>query len=100
MTESAAPVRGTPAKAFEPNQIMVGTSVTLLVPAREGRRAVVLINHGTTDVFLGGDGVTTTTGLLLAGARGAGIVVPTDVAVYGIVATGTQRISYAELYGR
>jgi hypothetical protein len=83
---------------FAPAQATVSTTATQIVAARSGRNAVTIINGGTVDVFIGGSGVTTTTGALLAGTKGASLTIPTGAAVYGIVATGTEPVSAFETY--
>lgn len=82
------------------NQVSVATTAggTVIVAARAGRRSVVIINHGSTAVFIGNTGLTTSTGLQLIGTAGATISIPTSAAVYGIVAAGTQTVSYMEVY--
>ena len=98
--ESSAPVRPTPARALVTAQVDVGSSPTLIIAARDDRRAVLVVNHGTADVFIGDSTVSALTGLLLPGTKGAALSVPTDVAIYGIVASGIQRVSAAEIFGR
>jgi hypothetical protein len=82
------------------NQISVDTTAggKLIVAARVGRNSVTAVNHGTTDVFLGPSGVTISTGTLLVGVKGACITLPLAGALYGIVAAGSQTVSYAETY--
>lgn len=77
---------------FNTSQATVGATATLIVPQRSGRDTVVIENTGTTDVYLGGASVTTTTGLLLPGVVGATAALETTDAVYGIVAAGTQKV--------
>lgn len=84
--------------SFATKQATVGTDATLIAAARPGRRKITLVNHGTTDVLLGNVGVTTATGVLLAGAKGQTIVIDTSDAVYGIVAASTQAVSAIEHY--
>lgn len=79
-------------------QVTVASTSTEIVPARSGRRAVVIINLGATDVYLGTTGVTTSTGLYLMGTAGASVQIPTSAAVYGVVGSGTQAVSYMEVY--
>lgn len=79
-------------------QVSVATTATQLVAARATRQAVTIVNHGTTDVLIGLSGVTTSTGLLLAGVKGQTITIYTTAAVYGIVGTGTQTVSVLEAY--
>lgn len=79
-------------------QVTVGTSATPIVAARAGRISVIIIADGVTDVFVGGTGVTLTTGALLPGVKGSAMTLDTQAAVSGIVATGTQVISFIELF--
>lgn len=79
-------------------QISVATTNTQIVAARTGRGRVTITNLGTTDVFIGATGVTTTTGQLLAGTKGASITLHTSAAIFGIVGTGNQSVSYIEEY--
>lgn len=75
------------------------TASTPLAAARAGRVAVTITNLGTVDIWLGATtGVTTTTGTLLPGTKGASVTIPTNAAVYGVVATGTQAVSVMETY--
>jgi len=52
------------------NQVSVTTTSATVVAARAGRRALLIVQHGTTDVYLGTGTVTTTNGLLLKGVAG------------------------------
>ena len=79
-------------------QVSVGTTATSIASSRTARRNITVVNHGTTDVILGGSGVTTSTGLLLPGIKGASATLTTTGALYGIVGSGTQTVSYAETY--
>jgi hypothetical protein len=80
-------------------QVTVEDTATLIVAARHNRRAVLVINEGSTDVRVGVVDVDTATGALLTGVKGASVSIPTTAAVYGIVASGTQAVSYVEVYG-
>jgi hypothetical protein len=81
------------------NQISVATTATVIAAARATRRGVVVVNHGTTDVLLGGtNAVTTANGLKLKGTDGAAIYLPITTDLYGIVGSGTQTVSYMEVY--
>jgi hypothetical protein len=81
------------------NQVTVGTSATQIVAARTGRLSVQVVNHGTTDVFLGtSNGVTTGNGILLPGTKGASVTLDLPGALWGIVAAGTQAVSFLERY--
>lgn len=78
------------------NQVSVGSTSTLIIAANANRKRLVLINMGTTNVFLGNIGVTIGTGQLLLGIAGYVIPLYFTGAVYGIVGTGTQTIAYIE----
>lgn len=95
----ATPVNPVPTRNFgaddtSANQITVGTSPTVLYPGNVKAVEVVIVNHGTTDVFLGKSNVTISTGALLNGAKGSSITLSSRSPIYGIVATGTQVCSY------
>ena len=70
----------------------------LIAAEREGRGSVIIINHGTTDVFIGLSGVDTSHGALLAGVKGQTLTMRTEAAIYGIVATSSQTVSVIEEY--
>lgn len=78
------------------NQISIGSTSTLIIAANTNRKRLVLINMGTTNVFIGNIGVTIGTGQLLLGIAGYVIPLYFTGAVYGIVGTGTQTIAYLE----
>lgn len=80
------------------NQVSVTTTSGAVVAARSGRRSLLIVNHGTTDVYLGTGTVTTSNGILLTGTKGASISIPTAAAVNGIVGSGTQTVSYIEVF--
>jgi hypothetical protein len=81
-------------------QVSVDTTLggKLLVAERAGRVKVTLVNHGTTDVFVGAAGLTTGTGALLKGAAGQTLTLDGAMPVYGIVAASTQTISVIETF--
>jgi|ERR1700676_594078 len=80
-------------------QVSIANTATSIVSARGTRRSITVINHGTTDVFLGGtNSVTTSTGLLLIGAKGTVLKLDTASALWAIVASGSQTISFVEEY--
>lgn len=83
---------------WNPNQVDVTGTATLICAARATRRSVLVENLGTTDVYLGGSGVTTTSGFLLVGTKGGMFTVPFTGAVYGITGGGTQRVAFSEVY--
>jgi hypothetical protein len=79
-------------------QVTVASTATQIVAARAGRKEVTIVNNATTVVYLGGSSVTSTTGLMLAGATGEGITISGGAAIYGIVATGSESVSFLEVY--
>ena len=88
---------------FATAQISVGTSATLIVAARSGgrgtgRKTTCITNTSTTAVYLGGSGVTTSTGDLLAAGAGTGKCFDTQAAIYGIVASGSETVTETETY--
>jgi hypothetical protein len=80
------------------NQVSVGVGPTpTLVIAARTRTAVTVTNMGTTPVFLGDISVTLTTGQFLAGVVGASETFPSPAALYGLVASGSANVSYADI---
>ena len=80
-------------------QVSVSNSATAIVSSRGTRRGVLIINQGGSDVYLGfTNGVTTSTGILLTGIKGTSIALPVTMGVWGIVSSGSQAISYVEVY--
>jgi hypothetical protein len=78
------------------NQISVANTPTLIITSNNTRAGVLITNPSTTvTVYVGGSGVTTANGQILA--PGNSITLPVSSAVYGIVTTGTQTVSYVEL---
>jgi hypothetical protein len=83
---------------FTPAQVSVGTSATLIAAARTGRQLLTIVNTTTTAIYLGGSGVTTSTGHLLPGVVGASLTIPYTGAMYGVVASSTATVTEAETY--
>ena len=79
-------------------QVTVGTTATLVMAARAGRISGKVTDLGTTDIYCGPSGVTTATGDLLAGVKGGAITIQTGAAIYCVVATGTQPVSFMESF--
>jgi hypothetical protein len=75
-------------------QVAVALTATQIIAANT-RQGLLITNPSTVTVFVGGSGVTASTGQeLLAGQS---LSLPVTSAVYGIVATGTQTVSYLEV---
>lgn len=69
----------------------VTTTATLIdTSLATGREAALLRNNGAVTVYLGGSGVTTSTGFPLA--AGESLTLPRGASVYGIVASGTCNV--------
>jgi hypothetical protein len=78
-------------------QITVTTSATQIKAATPTRTAIVVVNHGSTNVFIGFfSGVTTGNGVLLVGIPGQTLTFQTQSAVFAIVASGSQTVSFYE----
>lgn len=69
-----------------------------IVASRATRRSITIVNHGTTDVFLGTGTVASNDGILLPGIKGAAITMNVIESINGIVSSGSQTISYVEEY--
>lgn len=80
------------------NQVSIADTATQIVGLRANRQGIVIINNSNTDIFIGDDTVTDTTGALLLGVKGSAITIETTAAIYGVVASGTATVSYMELF--
>lgn len=70
-----------------------------IVAARAGRASVTLTNiTGTQPVYYGNTGVTTGTGVFVAGAAGASITLYTSAAIFATSPTAAQTISFVESF--
>jgi hypothetical protein len=78
---------------FSTAQVSVGSTATKIYTGQSGVDEVTIANLGTTDVFIGKSGVTTSTGFLLPGTKGASLTLCSTVDIYGIVASGSQAVS-------
>lgn len=79
-------------------QVIITTIETLIVPDRFGRIEVTVINDGDTPIYIGPHGVNASTGVMLAGVKGAHITFETELALYGVVASGSSTVSFVETY--
>lgn len=84
------------ASDFSTGQVTVqSTSATEIVTQNTGRKAVLVTNLGAVDVYIGdSSAVTTSTGQLLPGTKGASISIPTTGTVWAIAASSTQDVSF------
>lgn len=97
VTPSNQPVGGA---TIANGQVSCSTSSTALVAARTGvagtgRVSVTVTNLGTNDVYIGVTGVTTSTGNLLVGVKGASVTYNTQAALF-CVAGSAQSVSFLE----
>ena len=77
-------------------QVSVGATATQIIAANTARAGILITNPSTSvTVYVGLSGVTAATGAILG--PGTSMTLPTVSAVYGIVATSTQTVSYIEL---
>jgi hypothetical protein len=88
--------------AIATGQSAAFTTAIQIVAARTGvpgtgRRSVTIANLGTVDTFCGVSGVTTATGMLLVGIKGAAITLDTTAAVY-CAAAASSTVSYVETF--
>lgn len=81
---------------FTAGQVSITTTATLIAAANNSRMRLLVTNLGTTTLYIGGSGVTSTTGHVLQGIAGYPMALRTTAAVYGITASGSQSISYLE----
>ncbi len=91
------------AASLATGQVSVAATATSIATARTGapgtgRASITLVNTTTTAIYIGGSGVTTTTGQLLPGVVGASLTLNTTAAIYGIVATGTATVTELETF--
>lgn len=77
-------------------QVSVANVATLILASNANRKKLLLVNNGSTSVYIGNSGVTTTTGQLLLGMAGYPLPIYFTGAVYGISSSGSQTISYHE----
>lgn len=78
---------------FATSQVTVAATATLILAGADGRDEVTIEQLGTTPVYIGKAGVTTSTGLLLPGVIGASLTLPATTSIYGITASGTQAVA-------
>lgn len=76
-------------------QVSVGSTPTLIIAA-ETRQGVLITNPSSTvTVYIGGVAVSTSNGQQLLPLQSLSL--PVASAIYGIVATGTQTVSFVEV---
>jgi hypothetical protein len=82
---------------FNTGQVAVTGTATLIVAANASRSGIQIENLGTTDVWIGeNSSVTTSTGHLLVGTKGASVSFSTTGAIYGITSGASQSVSWLQ----
>lgn len=79
------------------NQVSVTSTATEIKAANVNRHDITIVNHSTTDIYLGKDNTVTTANGILLPAKGFCVVEGWDGDMYGIVASGTATIGYWEM---
>lgn len=74
------------------------SGVTKIVLANPQRSGCLFINMSSIDIYFGDADVTTATGLLLLGTKGAGISIPTTGEIWAVAASGTPQVSWMDIY--
>ena len=78
-------------------QVSVLTSETEIVPARAGRRSVVITSFGTDTIYVGPSPLTTADGDMIPPIAGAKFTIDTEAAVFGIATSMTTVVSFMEI---
>jgi hypothetical protein len=72
--------------------VNVGTAATLIAASGGTRQSLVVQNLGSTDLYIGGAGVTVATGLKVPMNGGTMVIDKSTAAIYGVVAVGTADV--------
>ncbi len=84
-------------QAFSTGQATATATATQIVAAFPSRSGITITNAGTTDVYIGeNSSVTTTTGHLLTGTKGASLSFATTGAIYGVTSGGSATVTYLQ----
>ncbi|MCL6577989.1 MAG: hypothetical protein K6T73_01200 [Candidatus Bathyarchaeota archaeon] len=92
---SSLPVYTTTSSSITADQVVVGESATVIVQANANRRSVIIRNQGSTDMYIGGSEVTSSTGLLIKPDE-AIVLDRTTAAIYGSTLSGSTTVGYLE----
>lgn len=83
--------------AITHERVSIGTTATQIssnYAGKDGQTVNVQVPTGGATVYLGGEGVTTTSyGFLLAAGISFSVEMQVDEKLYGVVATGTQTVN-------
>lgn len=83
---------------YKTSQVSVLSASTQIVAANSSRSGLQIINAGSTDVYIGESGVTTATGHLLVGTKGASVSFTTTQAVFGATGGSAQTVTVLETF--
>ena len=89
---------------FNTNQATASQTASILVPARvgapgTGRCSVTIVNEtGTDKLILGNSTVTAATGFVLPAVAGESITIDSTAAIWGLVPTTPQNVTWFETY--
>lgn len=89
--------QGLPVQNFTTSQVSCGTTATLAAPFRYRNAITIKVPTSGATVFIGGAGVTTSTGFSVDGGT-AMTLQPYAGPVYCVVASSTQTVSVAETF--
>lgn len=84
------------AGAFSATAAVVGIAAAVLVAQNLTRKSLVIQNLGTSDIFIGGAGVTVANGLRIKGNGGEFVVDKSTAAIYAISAAAGQDVRLFE----
>lgn len=80
---------------MQSGQVAIGVTPTLITQGVSDENSDLLIrNPGAASVYLGDDGVTTTTGFEVAAGDSVGLQLAYNEEVHGVVATGSVTVHY------
>jgi hypothetical protein len=78
-------------------QVSVAATATLIRVANTRRTSIIVVQHGSTNVFVGfTNSVTALTGVLLVGIPGSSLTFQNRGDIWAITASGSQTVSYSE----
>jgi hypothetical protein len=97
-TGNDLPSSASSAPGIAHNQVTVTTTAIIIAPVRASRKGILIVNHGAVDVYIGAQGVTSSTGMLLVGTKGAWLNIESGGAIYAITASGSATISFNEAF--
>lgn len=88
------------ATTVQHGQTVIGITATLITTGVVGASWVALHASGNTQIYIGAAEVTTTTGLELHKANTVTVWLPESGKLYGVVASGTETVTWLLTGGR